>query len=174
MKEFGWAFDGRPPGWERAVAELVREGVLLPAQVTGQSGEWYAHAESIARPWRPRTVLLSPFDRLVHDRDRVLALFDFFYRLEMYVPREKRQYGYYVLPILHGDRLIGRVDPLFDRKTGVFTVKGVWAEAEAPAEAGPAIAAQIRDLAGWVGAEQVQVTGPTPALWRTALRALGP
>jgi len=174
IKEFGWAFDGRPPGWERALADLAREGRLLPVHVEGQSGEWYAHAESLARPWRPRTVLLSPFDQLVHDRNRALALFEFFYRLEMYVPRSKRQYGYYVLPILHGDRLIGRVDPLFDRKTGVFTVKGLWAEAEAPADAGPAIAAQIRDLAGWVGAAQIQVAGPVPAPWRAALGALGP
>ena len=173
-KQFGWAFDGRPQGWERALADLVREGTVVPAKVQGQPGEWYMHADVLARPWRPRTVLLSPFDRLVHDRNRALALFDFFYRLEMYVPRDKRQYGYYVLPILHGDRLIGRLDPLFDRKTGVFTVKGVWAEAEAPAAAGPAIAAQIRGLAGWVGAEQVKVTGPVPSSWRAALRAVGP
>ena len=172
--QFGWAFDGRPPGWEGALADLVREGRLQRVQVEGQSGEWYAHAESLARSWRPRTVLLSPFDQLVHDRDRVFELFDFFYRLEMYVPRDKRQYGYYVLPILHGDRLIGRLDPLFDRKTGVFTVKGVWAQAEAPADAGPAIAAQVRDLAGWVGAEQITFTGPMPAPWRAALKVLGP
>ncbi len=116
-------------------------------------------------------MLLSPFDQLVHDRDRVLALFDFFYRLEMYVPPGKRQFGYYVLPILQGHRLIGRLDPLFDRKTGIFTVKGVWAEAGAPADAGPAIAAQIGDLAGWVGAAEIRLTGPVPAPWRAALRA---
>ncbi|MEA2558037.1 MAG: uncharacterized protein QOG88_1575 [Actinomycetota bacterium] len=173
-KQFGWAFDGRPPGWERALAELVRDGRVVPAHVEGQSGEWFAHAEVLARPWRPRTVLLSPFDQLVHDRDRVLALFDFFYRLEMYVPPAKRQYGYYVLPILHGDRLIGRVDPLFDRKTGVFTVKGAWAESGAPAAAGPAIAAQIRDLAGWVGAGSIELAGPAPAAWKSALKGLGP
>ena len=172
--QFGLAFDGRPPGWERALSGLVREGLAIPASVEGQPGEWYAHAEVLARPWRPRTVLLSPFDQLVHDRNRALALFDFFYRLEMYVPRDKRQYGYYVLPILHGDRLIGRLDPLYDRNTGVFTVKGVWAQAGAPAAAGPAIAAQIRDLAGWVGAEQIKVTGPMPPPWRAALKAVGP
>ena len=171
IKQFGLAFDGRPPGWERALAALVRQGTIVPARVEGQAGEWYAHADALARQWRPRTVLLSPFDQLVHDRGRVLALFDFFYRLEMYVPPAKRQYGYYVLPILHGDRLVGRLDPLFDRKAGVFTVKGVWAEKGAPADAGTAIAVQIRDLAGWAGAGEIEITGPVPAPWRKALRA---
>ncbi len=171
IKQFGLAFDGRPPGWERALAALVHQGTIVPARVEGQAGEWYAHTDALARQWRPRTVLLSPFDQLVHERSRVLALFDFFYRLEMYVPPAKRRYGYYVLPILHGDRLVGRLDPLFDRKAGVFTVKGVWAEAGAPPDAGPAIAAQIRDLAGWVGAAEIRLTGPVPAPWRAALRA---
>jgi uncharacterized protein len=173
ITRFGKAFDGRPPGWERALAALVHEGRVLPARVEGQAGDWYAHAETLARTWRPRTVLLSPFDQLVHDRERALGLFGFFYRLEMYVPPAKRQYGYYVLPILHGDRLIGRLDPLFDRKTGVFAVKGVWAEAEPPPTAGPAIAAQIRELACWVGAEAIRVTGPLPRPWRAALRKVG-
>ena len=93
-----------------------------------------------------RVTFLSPFDRLIHDRDRAEALWDFYYRLEMYVPKAKREYGYYVLPILRGDRLIGRIDPVLDRKTGVLSSElralGGRGEARLPAEA----AAQPRNL----------------------------
>ena len=93
-----------------------------------QRGRLVAHPDAKDGPVPARTTFLSPFDRLVHDRDRTLALWNFFYRLEMYVPAAKREYGYYVLPILHGDRLVGRIEPVFDRKSRKLDVKGVWWE----------------------------------------------
>ena len=117
-----------------------------------------------------RVTFLSPFDGLVKNRDRAEALWDFFYRLEMYVPKAKREYGYYVLPILRGDRLIGRIEPAFDRKTGVLTVHGVFAEPDAPAGAGAGIASANRRLAKWLGATDIVYPRRVPAIWREALR----
>ncbi|MDP9329208.1 MAG: winged helix DNA-binding domain-containing protein [Actinomycetota bacterium] len=167
--QFGWAIDGRPPGWERALADLVRDGIVVPVTVEDLPVEWYAHADVLEQRFRGRTVLLSPFDRLIHDRARTEQLFDFRYRLEMYVPKTKREYGYYVLPILQGDRLIGRLDPLFDRKTKVLAINGVWAEADAPADSGRAVRAAIDELAAWLGATDVAFGARTPASWRRAL-----
>jgi uncharacterized protein len=117
-----------------------------------------------------RVTFLSPFDGLVKNRDRAEALWDFFYRLEMYVPKAKREYGYYVLPILRGDRLIGRIEPAFDRKTGVLTVLGVFAEPGAPAGAGAGIATATRRLAKWLGATDIVYPRKLPTIWRKALR----
>ena len=117
-----------------------------------------------------RTTFLSPFDRLIHDRARTEALFGFHYRLEMYVPKAKREYGYYVLPILRGDRLIGRIEPAFDRKTGVLHVHGVFAEPGAPAGAGRGVASATMRLAKWLGATDVVYSRKVPTMWRTALR----
>ncbi len=168
----GIAWHRKPEGWDRALAWLEKEGVAVPVSIEGFPGAWYTHADLLERlrGFRPRTVLLSPFDDLISDRARTERLFDFLYRIEIYVPRAKRQYGYYVLPILHGDRLIGRVDPFFDRKSGVLQINGVWAEERAPRDAGRKVLTAIEELAAWLGASDVAFTRNVPAMWRASLR----
>jgi hypothetical protein len=129
-----------------------------------------AHPEAEDGRVGSRVTFLSPFDGLVKNRDRAEALWDFFYRLEMYVPKAKREYGYYVLPILRGDRLIGRIEPALDRKSGVLQVHGVFAESGAPTSAGPGIAAATRRLAKWLGACDLVYSRKVASIWRDALR----
>jgi hypothetical protein len=93
-----------------------------------ENGEWHVHPDAGDGPVSDRATLLSPFDRLIHDRERTEALFDFHYRLEMYVPKAKREYGYYVLPLLVGDQLVGRAEPHFDKKTGNLELLGAWGD----------------------------------------------
>ncbi len=114
----------------------------------GRSG-WEAHPEIAPDPVPDRVTFLSPFDRLVHDRNRAEALFDFHYRLEMYVPKAKREYGYYVLPILAGDRIVGRIEPRFDRTTRELEVLGAWGDTSRADEA-------LANLATWLGAKTRQ------------------
>jgi uncharacterized protein len=170
--EFGRTFDGVPPGADAAFRSLVRDGIAVPARVAGLDGEWWAHRDALEQPpGVPRTVLLSPFDRLVYDRERTAELFGFRYRLEMYVPAAKREFGYYVLPILRGTELIGRVDATFDRGARVLRVGGAWAERGAPANAGSDVAEALYDLTTWLGADEAQVGRRTPRAWTRALRA---
>jgi uncharacterized protein YcaQ len=117
-----------------------------------EKGRWFAHPEADAQRVANRVTFLSPFDRLVHDRNRAEALWDFRYRLEMYVPKAKREYGYYVLPILRGDRLVGRIEPVFDRKTGVLGIQDVWWEDGARPVS---LERPLRSLARFVGAKEI-------------------
>jgi uncharacterized protein len=114
---------------------------------------WEAHPDATDGPVPDRVTFLSPFDRLVHDRDRAEALFGFHYRLEMYVPKAKREYGYYVLPILVGDELVGRIEPRFDRKTKSLEVLDGWGDTSRADEA-------LSSLATWLGADKVRTVAP--------------
>jgi uncharacterized protein YcaQ len=169
--EFGRMFDGVPPGADQAFRSLVRDGIAVPVRVAGLEGEWWAYRDLLERtPGSRRAVLLSPFDRLVYDRERAAELFGFRYRLEMYFPPAKREYGYYVLPILHGTQLIGRVDATFDRRPRLLRVDGVWAERGVSASAGSDVAVSLHDLATWLGAEDIRIGGHAPRVWAKALR----
>jgi len=132
-----------------AEAERRRNELRFRSQgVRFEKGKWIAHPDADAGPVpAARTTFLSPFDQLIHDRNRAHKLWDFFYRLEMYVPKAKREYGYYVLPILKGDRVVGRIEPLHDRKTGTLTVLGTWWEGKPVG-----IDRTLKSLARWLGA----------------------
>jgi uncharacterized protein YcaQ len=149
---------------KRQLAEKQRRAL----GVWRENGGWKAHPQVARDPVSDRVTLLSPFDRLIHDRDRTEALFGFRYRIEIYVPRAKREYGYYVLPILHGDRLIGRVDVRFDRAADVLRAPAVYAEPDAPAEDGPDVLAALRSLQHWLRAGALEL-GRVPPVWAEAL-----
>ncbi|WP_293785872.1 winged helix-turn-helix domain-containing protein [uncultured Aeromicrobium sp.] len=140
----------------RAVAELVEDGVLVPAAIEGWNRPAYLHAE--AR--QPRRIevrtLLSPFDPLIFERTRTERLFGFRYRIEIYVPEAEREYGYYVLPFLLGDQIVARVDLKADRTSGVLNVVGAWSQADAPEDVAEHLAAELRVLGGWLDLSDIR------------------
>jgi uncharacterized protein len=142
------------------VTELVEEGHLLQVQVEGWKQQAYLHAQARIPRSIDACALLSPFDPVVWYRERALRLFGFHYRIEIYTPAPKRQYGYYVLPILWGDALVGRLDMKADRHAGVLLVPGCYAEPGVPTEAVAAdVAVELHRMAEWLGLSAVAV-GP--------------
>jgi uncharacterized protein len=144
-----WYGDVKPIPWPDA-ERLFEERRFRSQGVLVRRGRRLAHPAAIAEPVGRRTTFLSPFDQLVADRDRAQALWGFHYRLEMYVPAAKRRYGYYVLPILRGDRLVGRIEPVHDRRAGRLHLRGTWWE---PGVRPVSLDAPLRRLARWLGAE---------------------
>ncbi|MCB0192544.1 MAG: YcaQ family DNA glycosylase [Anaerolineae bacterium] len=172
----------RYPNLANILAELVAEQRIIPISVQDDTvtwpGQWYIHAddvsllENLSQDWQPRTTLLSPFDNLICDRDRTEFMWDFYFRIEIYVPKAKRQYGYYVLPILHGDQLIGRIDPRMDRKTGIFHVNAIYLEPDTAPDAATAqaVITAIEQLAKFLGAEIIQYNPDgIPVIWEKFL-----
>jgi len=170
----------RYPDLAATLKTLVSSGTLEEVTITkeGQAlpGIWYLHTADIPvleqiqiGTWQPRTTLLSPFDNLICDRKRLKLLFDFDYRVEIYTPQTKRQYGYYVLPILHGDHLIGRIDPRYDRARRALVIHAVHSEANAIIDttAVTAVSEVIRGLAAWLGAKTIEVSVSVPAEWES-------
>jgi uncharacterized protein len=129
--------------------QLLAERRARAQGVRLDRGRWLAHTDIPADPVPDRAVLLSPFDRLISDRDRTDALWDFRYRLEMFVPKAKREYGYYVLPLLVGDELVGRAEPVFDTKTRTLRVLGAWGDTSRLDEA-------LDGLAAWLEAASIE------------------
>jgi uncharacterized protein YcaQ len=121
------------------------------AVIDGVPGTWRVDPDQLDRPFTGRTALLSPLDRLVYDRTRTQAIFDFEFALEMYKPKAKRRWGYFALPILHGDRLIGKVDATSDRASGILRVDAIHEDAPFDSEAADAVHHELANLAEWLG-----------------------
>ncbi|MHB8508612.1 MAG: winged helix-turn-helix domain-containing protein [Candidatus Dormibacteria bacterium] len=160
------------------VDAMVRRGVLRKVAVHGDdganvTGPWYVHRDDLERlreldvqPVPGRTVVLSPFDNLVRDRDRTEAIWGFRYRTQFYIPKVKRDHGFYVMPVLHGDRLVARVDPRFDRERRVLVVEVVTAEDGTDPGWAAALAPTLRDLSSFLGGGAVELGAGVSSNWR--------
>jgi hypothetical protein len=132
---------------------IARAGPGERVTIEGVAGEWSLAPEADDSPVAARTTFLSPFDRLIYDRDRNVDLWDFRYRLEIYVPKDQREFGFFVLPTLRSERVVGRIDPELDRKERVLRLHGVWWEDGARPVS---LDRPLRSLARFLGAERIE------------------
>lgn len=171
---------GRYQNLKKTLARLEDEGTIHRVAVEGLGKEErYVHDKDVSlldsidgKAWQPRTSLIAPFDNLIAGRQRANRVFGFDYVHEQFLPKEKRKYGTMVLPILWGDRLIGRVDPKLDKENRTLVINSVHAEPGAPKgrEVASEIADTIGEMADFLGAEEVKYTNRVPEPWRSALR----
>ncbi|MER9239381.1 winged helix-turn-helix domain-containing protein [Mesorhizobium sp. M0633] len=140
------------------IEELVEAGDLLPVSVEGWNKTAYLHKDARLPRKIEARALLAPFDPVVFERSRTERLFDFHYRIEIYTPAEKRRYGYYVLPFLFGDSIVGRVDLRADRPAGVLRVHAAYAEPGASLQTAAELFEELKQMQGWLGLERIEVT----------------
>ncbi len=161
MKHFGWYYAFNRHFTKDALASLVRSGDVIEVEIDGLPGTWYATSDlerrlrDVRDGWEERTTLLSPFDSLIMDRARLETVFGYFYRMEIYVPPHLRTLGYWAMPVLHGDAIVGSVDPKLDRAKGILVVNKVVLRPGAPRGAKRAIRGAVEELADFVGATTV-------------------
>ena len=172
---------GRYPGLSDVLTELDASGQIVRVRIQDEDGElpgkWFIHADSLpmleylAMKWEPRTTLLSPFDNLICNRKRTQLLFDFAYQSEIYTPKEKRRFGYYVMPILYGDRLIGRMDPALNRAQRTLVVNAIHIEPDVhiTSEMSQRVACAIQGLATFLGATVITCSQQVPQDWKYRL-----
>jgi len=143
----------RVKGTKMPIEPIHVGDVGVPAAVEGVGGEWRVDHDQLERDFEGRTALLSPFDRLVYDRVRAEELFDFEYTLEMYKPAAKRRWGYFALPVLHEDRLVGKVDATADRKRSTLDVHAIHEDVRFTRAITKAVNAELEALASWLELE---------------------
>lgn len=146
----------RSKGPECPVEPLDVRQAGEPAVIEGVRGEWRVDPALLGQPFAGRAALLSPFDRLLHDRKRMAEVFEFDYALEMYKPVDTRRWGYYALPTLYGDRLVGKLDDAHShRKAGVLDVASIHQDVPFSQAMTGAVHREIRDLGRWLDLELI-------------------